>query len=91
MRHARIPRAEVDGRYAEGAEPGDTLEVHILKIVPKSDGFNFNVPGKDFPTVGQLASEFPEGFVRYYKLDLDRMQTTLPDPRFISPCSRRAA
>jgi acetamidase/formamidase len=61
--------------YVEGAEPGDTLEIHILKIVPKADGFNFNVPGKDFPTVGQLASEFPEGFVRYYKLDLTKMQT----------------
>ena len=61
--------------YVEGAEPGDTLEIHILKIVPKADGFNFNVPGKDFPTVGQLASEFPEGFVRYFKLDLAKMQT----------------
>src|SRR6202789_1137452 len=61
--------------YVEGAEPGDTLEIHILKIVPKTDAFNFNVPGKDFPTVGQLASEFPEGFVRYYKLDLAKMQT----------------
>src|SRR5258708_2978854 len=61
--------------YVDGAEPGDTLEIHILKIVPKADGFNFNVPGKDFPTVGQLASEFPEGFVRYYKLDLAKMQT----------------
>ena len=61
--------------YVEGAEPGDTLEVHILKIVPKEVGFNFNVPGKDFPTVGLLASEFPEGSVRYYKLDLKRMQT----------------
>ena len=39
--------------YVEGAEPGDTLEIHILKIVPKADGFNFNVPGKDFPTVGK--------------------------------------
>jgi len=61
--------------YVDGAEPGDTLEIRILKIVPKADGFNFNVPGKDFPTVGQLASEFPEGFVRYYKLDLAKMQT----------------
>jgi acetamidase/formamidase len=61
--------------YVEGAEPGDTLEIHILKIVPKADAFNFNVPGRDFPTVGQLASEFPEGFVRYYKLDLAKMQT----------------
>jgi acetamidase/formamidase len=61
--------------YVEEAEPGDTLEVHILKIVPKEVGFNFNVPGKDFPTVGLLAKRFPEGFVRYYKLDLNRMQT----------------
>src|SRR5882672_6780996 len=58
-----------------GAEPGDTLEVRILKIVPKPDAFNFNLPGKDFPTVGMLAPEFPEGFVRYYKLDLVKMQT----------------
>jgi acetamidase/formamidase len=61
--------------YVEGAKPGDTLEIRILKIVPKEDAFNFNVPGKEFPTVGQLASEFPEGFVRYYKLDLEKMQT----------------
>lgn len=61
--------------YVSGAEPGDTLEIHILKIVPKQDAFNFNLPGKQFPTVGLLASEFPEGFVRYYKLDLARMQT----------------
>ena len=61
--------------YVNGAEPGDTLEVHILKIVPKVDAFNFNLPGKEFPTVGLLASEFPEGFVRYYKLDLAKMQT----------------
>jgi len=61
--------------YVDGAEPGDTLEIRILKIVPKADAFNFNIPGKDFPTVGILASEFPEGFVRYYKLDLSRMQT----------------
>jgi len=61
--------------YVSGAEPGDTLEVRILRIVPKPDAFNFNLPGKDFPTVGLLASEFPEGFVRFYKLDLAKMQT----------------
>lgn len=61
--------------YVSGAEPGDTLEIHILKIVPKEDAFNFNLPGKEFPTVGLLAAQFPEGFVRYYKLDLAKMQT----------------
>src|SRR6266513_4882084 len=61
--------------YVSGAEPGDTLEVRILNIVPKPDAFNFNLPGREFPTVGLLAAEFPEGFVRYYKLDLVKMQT----------------
>jgi len=61
--------------FVEDAEPGDTLEIQILKIVPKGDAFNFNLPGAQFPTVGLLASEFPEGFVRYYKLDLARMRT----------------
>ncbi|MGI9101888.1 MAG: acetamidase/formamidase family protein [Terriglobales bacterium] len=60
--------------YIEGAEPGDTLEVRILKIVPKEYGQNFNLPGKEFPT-GLLPKEFPEGFVRYYKFDLAKMQT----------------
>jgi len=59
--------------YVQEAEPGDTLEVRILRIKP--DAFNFNLPGKEFPSVGLLAAEFPEGFVRYYKLDLARMQT----------------
>ena len=60
--------------YIEGAEPGDTLEIRILKIVPKEYGQNFNLPGKDFST-GLLPKDFPEGFVRYYKFDLAKMQT----------------
>ncbi len=61
--------------FVEGAEPGDTLEIRILKIVPKEYGQNFNLPGKDFPTVGLLPGDFPEGFVRYYEFDLKKMQT----------------
>ncbi len=60
--------------YVEDAEPGDTLEIRILKIVPKEYGQNFNLPGKEFPT-GLLPKEFPEGFVRYYQFDLKKMQT----------------
>ena len=58
-----------------GAEPGDTLEIRIRKIVPKAFATNFHLPGSQFPTVGQLAPEFPTGFVRYYYLDLDKKQT----------------
>src|SRR5262249_8459580 len=43
--------------YVNGAEPGDVMEIRIVKIVPKSFGINFNLPGKDFPTIGALAPE----------------------------------
>jgi hypothetical protein len=37
-----------------GAEPGDTMEIRITKIVMKDSGFNFNLPGKQFPIVGSV-------------------------------------
>jgi len=61
--------------YVEGAEPGDVLEIKILKIIPKKVGTNFNLPGKDFPSIGILASQFPEGHVQYFDLDVKKMQT----------------
>ena len=61
--------------YVNGAEPGDTMEIRIKKIVPKAFATNFHLPGSQFPTVGQLAPEFPTGFVRYYYLDWDKKQT----------------
>ena len=61
--------------YVNGAEPGDTMEIHIRKIVIKDIGFNFNLPGKQFPTVGLLASEFPDGYVKFFTLDPETMTT----------------
>jgi len=60
--------------YVTGAEPGDVLEIRIKKIVPKAFGTNFHLPGSQFPAVGQLAPEFPQGFVRYYYLDWEKKQ-----------------
>jgi acetamidase/formamidase len=60
--------------YVNGAEPGDVLEIRIMKIVPKKAGFNFHLPGSEFPTVGLLAPEFKEGFVKYYDLDWKKKQ-----------------
>src|SRR5204862_5313258 len=51
-----------------GVEPGDVLEIRILKIVPKKTGFNFNLPGKEFPTIGALAKDYPEGYVKYFDI-----------------------
>src|SRR5919201_7156424 len=36
--------------YVNGAEPGDTLEIRIKKIVPKAFATNFPLPGSQFPT-----------------------------------------
>jgi acetamidase/formamidase len=60
--------------YVNGAEPGDVMEIRILKIVPKAFGVNFSLPGKDFPTVGALAPEMPNGFLKYFYLDWDKRQ-----------------
>src|ERR1700692_2410343 len=61
--------------YVNGAAPRDTMEIRINKIVMKDSGFNFNLPGKQFPAVGLLASEFPEGHVEYFKLNSGTMTT----------------
>ena len=58
--------------YVESAMPGDVLEIRILKIVPKGHGGNYNLPGKDFPTVGALAPEFPEGHLAFFDVDPKR-------------------
>jgi acetamidase/formamidase len=60
--------------YVNGAEPGDVMEIRIVKIVPKPFGINFNLPGKDFPTIGALASEMPDGFVKFFTMDLKKRE-----------------
>ena len=61
--------------YVNDAEPGDVLEIRILRIEPKPFAVNFNLPGKDFPTIGALASEMPDGFIRFFTLDLEKRTT----------------
>jgi len=57
--------------YINGAEPGDVLKVRLNKIVPRAYATNFNVPGM----FGQFPKDFSEGQVKYFYLDLDKMQT----------------
>src|SRR5215467_6468751 len=58
--------------YVNGAEPGDVLEIRILRIEPKAWATNFNLPGKDFPTIGALAPEMPDGHIKFFPIDLQK-------------------
>ncbi len=58
--------------YVNGAEPGDVMEIRIIRIEPKAWATNFNLPGKDFPTIGELAKEFPEGHIKFFPIDQKR-------------------
>jgi acetamidase/formamidase len=57
--------------YVKGAEPGDTLKVHLNRIVPRAYATNFNVPGM----FGQFPKEYQDGQVKYLYLDMDRKVT----------------
>lgn len=59
--------------YIEEAEPGDTLKIHIERIVPRSYGANWNLPGE--LGLGQFPDRFPAGQVRYFYFDLKRAST----------------
>ncbi len=45
--------------YVNGAEPGDVLEIKILKIVPKAFGFAFNLPARSSPRLAPWLPSFP--------------------------------
>ena len=54
--------------FVNGAEPGDTLKVHLNRIVPRAYATNFNVPGM----FGQFPKEYTDGQVKYVYLDMDK-------------------
>jgi acetamidase/formamidase len=47
----------------EGAEPGDGLEVEVVKLKHKGWGWNAVIPG-----FGLLADDFPDPYLHHYKL-----------------------
>lgn len=55
--------------YINGAEPGDVLEVSILRLAPYSYGVHYIVPGA--MGAGTLPEEFPEGLARTFEWNQD--------------------
>jgi acetamidase/formamidase len=65
------PHSIIGPIYVNNAEPGDVLEVRYKRIRPFDWGAVFNNPGA--MGTGLLAQDFPEGQVKYLKLDLSNM------------------
>lgn len=67
----RGPHTVTGPIFVNGAEPGDTLRIHINKIVPRAYASNDTTPGK-----GLFPEEFgnKKPYVKYYYLDLKNMQ-----------------
>ncbi len=65
------PHSIIGPVYVNGAEPGDVLEARYKRIRPFDWGAVFNNPGS--LGTGLLAQDFPEGQVKYLKLDLPNM------------------
>ncbi len=67
----RGPHTVTGPIYINNAEPGDTLKIHINKIVPRSYASNDSTPGKGlFPEL--FSDKHP--YVKYYYLDVNKMQ-----------------
>jgi acetamidase/formamidase len=65
------PHSIIGPVYVNGAEPGDLLEVRYKRIRPFDWGAVFNNPGS--LGTGLLAQDFPEGQVKYLKIDFPHM------------------
>ena len=63
--------------YINGAEPGDVLQVDIIKLVPRSYAVAYNVPGSY--RVGGLPEDFPQGQLKFLTIDLKKKMAHFND------------
>ncbi|KAJ6535109.1 Formamidase [Mycena capillaripes] len=56
--------------FVEGAAPGDTLQVDVLRVAPAPWGWTACIPG-----FGLLTDEFPEPSLKIWALDTETMET----------------
>ena len=74
MRTARLgPHTLTGPIYIKEAKPGDVLEIQIQKLVLEDSGVNYHFPGR--LGMGGLPEDFPDGQMKTFKLDLEKMET----------------
>lgn len=66
----RGPHSVTGPVFVEGAMPGDTLRIRINRIVPRTYGANWNLPGS--MKLGQFPDRFDQPQVKYFYFDLKR-------------------
>uniref|UniRef100_A0ACD5GVJ5 Acetamidase/formamidase family protein n=1 Tax=Desertifilum tharense IPPAS B-1220 TaxID=1781255 RepID=A0ACD5GVJ5_9CYAN len=66
----RGPHTITGSIFIEGAQPGDVLKIKINRIVPRSYGTNWNLPGD--LNLGQFPNLFPEAQAKHFYLDTRR-------------------
>jgi hypothetical protein len=72
---------------AEGAEPGDTLAIEILKMETRGWGYTLIIP-----SFGLLPDDFPDAYIRVFDLSNGEFAYLRDDMRFrSSPSSERWA
>ncbi|BAS58893.1 amidase [Leptolyngbya boryana NIES-2135] len=69
----RGPHSVTGPIFVEGAMPGDVLKIKINRIVPRSYGANWNLPGN--LKLGQFPDKFTQAQVKHFYLDLGRGMT----------------
>ncbi|KAJ6510995.1 Formamidase [Mycena sanguinolenta] len=64
--------------FVEGAAPGDTLQIDVLRVAPAPWGWTACIPG-----FGLLSDEFPEPALKIWELDTEGMVTYFDKDRKI--------
>lgn len=67
----RGPHSIIGPVAVKGAEPGDVVEIRYKRFKPFNWGAVFNNPGS--LGTGLLASDYPQGQIKYLDLDLSKM------------------
>ncbi|KAJ7040579.1 Formamidase [Mycena alexandri] len=64
--------------FVEGAAPGDTLQIDVLRVAPAPWGWTACIPG-----FGLLTDEFPEPALKIWELDTENMVTYFDEEKTI--------
>lgn len=63
--------------YINGAEPGDVLQIDIIKLTPRAYSYTYNIPGEY--RIGGVPEDFPEAQLKLIPLDVNKKTAKFND------------